>query len=65
MKTIAALALVLACASAFAATAYWTGSMTQVTTVTFQIAWRCEYQYLGQKFYRIFRDSCPSTVEVE
>lgn len=51
--------------SAYAASAYWTGKQKQVTTVTYQIAWNCEYNYLGQKFWRIFKDSCPSSVEVE
>ena len=49
----------------FAATAFWTGRQEQVQTVTYQWAWKCEYNYNGQKFWRIFKMSCPSSVEVE
>ena len=49
---------------AFAATAFWTGKMEQVQTVTYRYVWRCEYNYNGQLFYRLFERSCPSTVEV-
>jgi hypothetical protein len=50
--------------TAEAARAMWTGRMEQVTTVTYQIAWNCEYDYLGQRFWRVFQGSCPASVEV-
>lgn len=49
----------------FAATAYWTGGMELVETITYKIAWRCEYTYLGDTFYKVFRNSCPMQIEVE
>lgn len=66
MKTALILLIALvASTSAFAATAYFTGRMEMVTTVTYQQAWKCEYNYAGQTFWRVFRNSCPSSVEVE
>jgi len=57
--------IILAVATAYAATAFWTGRMEQVHTVTGQIAWNCEYQYAGQTFWRVFSTSCPSTINVQ
>jgi ABC-type glycerol-3-phosphate transport system substrate-binding protein len=51
--------------SAYAATAFFTGHQEQVQTVTFKMAWRCEYLYNGQKIYQIFEGSCPSSIEVQ
>jgi len=51
--------------SAYAATAYWTGRSEQVQTVTYKWVWRCEYNYAGQTFWRLFETSCPSSVEVQ
>jgi len=51
-------------APAMAATAFWTGRMEQAQTVTYQIVWNCEYNYAGNTFWRAFRGSCPSSVEV-
>ena len=66
MKTfVAFVAVALASTSALAATAFWTGRSEMVTTVTYQQAWKCEYMYAGQKFWRVFKNSCPSSVEVE
>ncbi len=66
MRKIAFLVGLLAVASpAFAASAFWTGKQEQVQTVTYQMAWRCEYNYNGQMLYFIFKTSCPSSVEVE
>lgn len=66
MKTaLALLALLVTSTSVLAATAFWTGRSEMVQTVTYQMAWKCEYDYLGQKFWRIFKSSCPSNVEVE
>lgn len=53
------------CLSAFAATAHFTGRQEMVQTVTYQMAWKCEYNYAGQTFWRIFKNSCPSSIEVE
>jgi hypothetical protein len=61
--TIAILAS-LTSGSAFAATAFWTGRMEQAQSVTYQMVWNCEYNYAGQTFWRAFRGSCPSSVEV-
>ncbi len=66
MRTVFVLLLsALAAAPAFAATAFWTGRQEQVQTVTYKWAWRCEYNYNGQKFWRLFENSCPSNVEVQ
>jgi hypothetical protein len=55
---------VLAAMPAYGATAHFTGRMEQVQTVTYQIAWNCEYRYLGQTFWRAFIGSCPSSIEI-
>jgi hypothetical protein len=66
MKKATVLCTALVASSyAFAATAFFTGRMEQVQTVTYQMAWKCEYSYAGQKFWRIFKNTCPSSVEVE
>jgi hypothetical protein len=62
---IFAAALLLASSSALAARAFWTGQQEQVQTVTYQWMWRCEYDYNGQIFYRLFRTSRPSYVQVQ
>ncbi len=65
MKLLIAVALLLA-APAYAAVAYWTGRMEYVTTVTYKQGVKCEYDYLGQKFWRVFlAGTCPLSVEVE
>lgn len=51
--------------SGYVATAYWTGRQTQVTTVTYKMAWNCEYRYNGQTFWRIFGYTCPLSVQVQ
>lgn len=56
---------ILSAAPAFAATATWTGRQEMVQTVTFKMAWRCEYNYNGQMIYQIFETSCPSSIEVQ
>lgn len=53
-------------ASAYSATAYWTGRSEYVTTITYQSGVRCEYNYAGRTFWRTFTGAmCPSTVEVQ
>lgn len=61
----AMLALIFAASTAYAAQAYFTGNMHQVTTVTQQIGWECEYLYAGQKFWRTFVGLCPTVIEVQ
>lgn len=60
---LAACVLVVPCA--LAATGYWTGKQEMVQTVTYQMAWKCEYNVNGQMVYLIFKNRCPSSVEVE
>jgi len=45
--------------------AFWTGKSRQVQTVTYQMAWECEYNYNGQSFTKIFQSMCPSSISVE
>ena len=65
MKALLASLAIFAASSAFAATAIWTGRSEQVQTVTYKWVWRCEYDYLGQKFWRLFESFCPATIEVQ
>ncbi len=66
MRRIALLLVLLAATgSAYAATAFWTGRQEQVQTVTYQMAWKCEYNYAGQTFWQVFQGSCPSSIEVQ
>lgn len=60
-----ALLLLVLVSPAFALTAMWTGRMEPVQTVSFQQAWKCEYMVNGQRFWRVFKNSCPSMIEVE
>lgn len=47
-------------------TAYWTGNVNYVTTITYQSGVNCEYNYAGQSFWRTFtRSNCPSQIEVQ
>lgn len=66
-KTLAVLLLALASNYAIAAQALWTGRMELVQTVTYKYVNRCEYEYLGTKFWRLFPTTtfCPNTVDVE
>ncbi len=65
IKLIAAAGTLFYAASAFAATAFWTGRQEPVTTVTYQQAWRCFYNYNGQIVTQIFSMSCPSSIEIQ
>jgi hypothetical protein len=62
---VAAVVGALVAAPAYAATAFFTGRQEMVQTVTYQQAWRCEYNYNGQMIYEIFQTSCPSSIEVQ
>lgn len=65
-KTLILAGLALAATSAWCATAYWTGNMHTVTTVTYQQGVECEYNYAGRTFWRTYVGmSCPSSVEVQ
>lgn len=64
-RIVLTVALLAVATSAHAAQAFWTGKQEMVQTVTYQTAWRCEYSYNGQKFYFVFKDRCPSSVEVQ
>lgn len=50
--------------TAYAATAFWTGQMQQVRSVTGQVVMNCEYMYGGNRFWRAFAGYCPASVEV-
>ena len=65
--TIATLVALTTSGIAQAATAYWTGKMEFVQTVTYKSGISCEYDIYGQKFWRTYTNvmSCPSTVEVQ
>ena len=61
-----ALVVALSSASAFAATAFWTGNQRSVTTVTGRAGVACEYSIYGNTFWRTFAAFiCPVTIEVE
>jgi hypothetical protein len=64
MRFLIAAALIATAGAAWGATAYFTGRMEFITTVTGQPAWRCEYDFAGTRFWRIFKASCPASVEV-
>lgn len=63
----AGLAIALTGGQALAATAYWTGQMQHVTTVTYKQGVSCQYNYAGQTFWRTFTGtgSCPGSVQVQ
>lgn len=64
-QAVLLIAAIAASASAFAATAIWTGEMKQVQTVTYKMAWSCKYMYAGNYFWMVFEGSCPSSVEIQ
>lgn len=67
MRYLYAAALMSIAFTAVAATAFWTGKQEHVFTVTGKSAIRCQYDYNGQKFWRLFveRHICPNNIEVE
>ena len=65
LKSAALVALMLASMSAHAALATFTGRQEMIQTVTYQTAWRCQYNYAGQNFWMIFSGSCPYSVNVQ
>jgi len=65
-KIIVALFLLSGIGIAYAATAYWTGKMERVTTVTYQQGVKCEYRYLSQTFWQTFTGGvCPQSIEIQ
>lgn len=44
--------------------AFWTGRSQIGQSVTGAIGTNCEYQYAGQKFWRMYQGGCPSSVDV-
>lgn len=65
MKILGTLLLLTTMTYATTGTAYWTGKVEYVTTITGQRGVSCEYDYLGKKFWKTFvRSSCPSSIEV-
>ena len=61
----ASLAALLIALPAFAATAFFTGRQEMVQTVTYKMAWRCQYNYAGKTFWMLFEGYCPGSVEVQ
>lgn len=64
-RLVVLLAGLLVTTSAFAAQAMWTGRQEQVQTVTGVFVWKCEYNYNGQTFWKLFQTSCPSSIEIQ
>lgn len=64
-RLVVLLAAMLVATSAFAAQAMWTGRQEQVQTVTGVFVWKCEYNYNGQTFWKLFQTSCPSSIEIQ
>ena len=50
--------------TANAATAFWTGQMNYVQSVTGMYVMNCQYMYAGNIFWRAFSGSCPSSIQV-
>jgi hypothetical protein len=66
LKKLLVGAILLACGTASAATAFWTGRSEMVQTVTYRMAWKCEYQVYGNTFWVVIEGSlCPMTMEVK
>ena len=64
-KLITLIALLIVASSAFAGTAYWTGEVQYITTISYQQGVRCGYNYNGQHFYMVFNSTiCPSSINV-
>lgn len=47
------------------ATAFWTGQEQQITTITHQQGWNCQYTYAGQTFWRAYVGTCPASIAVQ
>lgn len=64
MKKLFFVAFLALSFNAQAATAFWTGQMRIAQSVTYQTVWNCQYNYAGNIFWRAFRGTCPSSVQV-
>jgi hypothetical protein len=64
MKKLFLIGLLAVSFNVQAATAMWTGQMIMAQSVTYQTVWNCQYQYAGNYFWRAFRGTCPSSIEV-
>lgn len=54
-----------AASSALAVMAIWTGRLEYVTTITGQQAVRCEYDYVGKRFWVTMSGGiCPPSINV-
>lgn len=67
MKKIIVFLFILTTISyAYAATAYWTGRMEYIQTVTYKQGVKCEYRYMSQTFWQTFTSSyCPQSIEIQ
>lgn len=50
--------------TAEAATAFYTGQMTNGQSVTGQFIYNCQYRYGGNLFWRSFGTYCPNSIEI-
>lgn len=64
MKKLIFIILIAFSANSYAATAFFTGRQEMIQTVSYQTAWNCQYQVYGQYFWAVFKNSCPSSIEV-
>lgn len=65
LKIICLILTLLPASSAFSMSAFWTGRQSQIQTITYKMAWKCEYRFSGHTFWMVFEGSCPSSVDVE
>lgn len=65
LNIIIALLTLLSVSTAFALTAFWTGRQIQVQTVSYRMAWKCEYRFAGKTFWMVFEGSCPNSIDVQ
>ena len=64
-RASALIAALLVALPAFAGSAFFTGRQEMVQTVTYRMAWNCQYNYNGRTFWMLFEGSCPSSVNVQ
>lgn len=65
MKKILFVALLVMSANSHAVTAHFTGNMESAQSVTYQIGYKCQYQYAGNFFWVFFMKSCPISIEIQ
>lgn len=64
MKKLVVILAAVAAFNAYAAMAFFTGRQEMVQTVTGRMVWKCQYNYNGQLFWRLFEGVCPASVDV-